>query len=651
MIGQDNPIKDGYLIWYKQPIVLAISLLLCLVSLISYIAYQEVTALQTDLSQAAEAPLKKIQHLDSMVHLSRQRQVLLRDLVISVDAFERDDIILEHQKQAGLYFQARSNLEKLLDGEAKKILHQIMQQNQNGYQVQVDIIDAAVNEEIELALKLLRENLGPSREVIYPLMLQLRDVLIEESINSVARSRQHAKDVNNQIIRLYIISFGCGILLIILAYRIQRKHNNELSWQTTHNELTGLINRHRFEFILSDRVKNKSTDVSCALLYIDLDQFKLVNDTAGHSAGDELLRQVSELLIKHLEPDMTLGRLGGDEFAILAPQTDKEDAVVLADNLLHVFSGFHFDWTDRTFDISISIGLVLFKGQNYSKEELFTAADLACHTAKDNGRNRYHIYTPTDLETKTRLNEMHWATKLRNVMDNNKLRLYHQPIVNISNPGSYDRTEILLRYIEDGMKPIGPLNMVNAAEKFGFANTLDEYVISMVLSYIKSNPADNTIYNVNLSGQSLVSTRTLNHIIDLIDEYDINPELLCFEITETTAITRYTDAQKFITILQGLGCRFALDDFGTGISSFGYLDKLPVDMIKIDASFVQHLHADTASRAIVIAIREVAHAFGIKVVAEGVENEDIRLQLEELGIDYAQGYGIVMPAPLDKIAA
>jgi len=193
--------------------------------------------------------------------------------------------------------------------------------------------------------------------------------------------------------------------------------------------------------------------------------------------------------------------------------------------------------------------------------------------------------------------------------------------------------------------------MIIAAEKFGFTDRLDEYVFNKVLKHMSANPADDTIYNINISGPSLESSYMLNRFIALIDEYEVNPEQLCFEITETAAITRYTNAQQFINILQGIGCKFALDDFGTGVSSFGYLNKLPVDMIKIDASFVQTLHVDASSRAICLAIREVAHAFGIKVVAEGVENEMIRQEVEKIGIDYVQGFGIVMPAPLDKVAA
>jgi len=584
-----------------------------------------------------------------MVHHSRERQVLLRDIVITEDPFERDEIILKHQKQAWLYLQARNNLQALLSSEKEKLpLQKIVTQNQQGYQLQIDIIDHAVNDEPVKALELIRKNLSPARNNVYPLMLELRDLLIENSATATSASREQAGHVVSQVAQLYIISLIVGIFLVLLAYRIQRKHFKAIVWQASHDALTGLMNRHQFEFALDEIIQDNNMNKAYALLYIDLDQFKLINDTAGHHAGDELLRQIAARLLNEQSSDSMLARLGGDEFAILAPDTGKAEVERLAREVLQVFSSFHFIWTEQTFEITASIGLVLFKNQQMSKAELFTAADLACHTAKDKGRNRFHIYSPSDMETSARLDEMHLATKLRKAITNDSLELYHQPIVQTENQGDFNRTEILLRYIEYDGNISRPHKMVLAAEKFGFADTLDEYVVDKVLQHMKSNPANDMIYNINLSGQSLESKRTLQRIISMIDKYGVAPKQICFEITETAAIIRFTNAQKFINTLQGLGCVFALDDFGSGVSSFGHLDKLPVDMIKIDANFVRNLHTDESSRAIVLAIREVAKAFGIKVVAEGVENELIREQVEDLNIDYAQGYGIAIPRPLTE---
>jgi diguanylate cyclase (GGDEF)-like protein len=648
----DSLTSNLYLSWYKQPIVWALILLLCLISLISYISYREVGSLQQQLTHAAETPIKKIQLLGSMVHYSRQRQVLLRDIVIVEDAFLRDEIIQKHQIQASRYARARNNLQKLLTNQRELgIFNQILDENQLSYQVQLDIIDHAVNQNSEAAFKLLRETLDPSREKIYPLMLQLRDVLIEQSSSTTTKSKLQASETNRQILQLYIISVILGSILFSLAYLIQRKYHQTLAWQASHDQLTSLINRYHFEYILEELINGKNSDKACTLMYIDLDQFKLINDTAGHHAGDELLRQVATLLSEKLGSNSILARLGGDEFAILAIDIKQGDVETLASDILKSLSTFHFVWTDHTFDISASIGLVFFANHQMSKEELFTAADLACHTAKEKGRNRFHTYTPSDTETRSRREEMHMATRIREAITHNKLELYHQPIVNSTNHSNIHSSEILLRYIENDGRATGPYKMILAAEKFGFANTLDEYVVEKVLQHMKATPANETIYNINLSGQSLESKRTLNHIINLIDKYDISPELICFEITETAAIIRFSDAQKFIHTLKSMGCVFALDDFGSGVSSFGHLDKLPVDFIKIDASFVQNLNSDESSRAIVLAIREVAHAFGIKVIAEGVENDMIHRQIAALNIDFEQGYGIAMPAPLSmKIA-
>jgi len=628
---------------------MALALLLSLISLISYKSYREVSSLQSKLTHAAEIPLQKIQFLDSMAHHSRERQVLLRDIVTTTDPFDRDDIILKHQRQAGLYLHARNSLQALLsNNDEKNLLQQIINQNQGGYQVQIDVVDYVVNDEPEKALELIRGNLAPTHEKVYPLMLKLRDLLIEQSAIATSASKKQAGQVVSYIAKLYIFSLVIGMLLVLLAYQVQRKHYREIAWQATHDALTGLINRYQFEFTLDGITRGKNANQAYALFFIDIDQFKLINDTAGHHAGDELLRQISALLSKKMDPDMMLARLGGDEFAILAPNTGKHDVETLATEVLEVFSSFRFLWTDHTFEITASIGMVLFESQQLSKAELFTAADLACHTAKDRGRNRYHVYTPSDMETRSRLDEMHLATKLRKAINNDNLELYHQPIVQVEDQGDFHRTEILLRYMEYDGEISRPHKMILAAEKFGFANTLDEYVVDKVLQHMKANSANDMVYNINLSGQTLESRHTLNRIVRMIEKYGVAPSQICFEITETAAIIRFTDAQNFISTLQELGCVFALDDFGSGVSSFGHLDKLPVDMLKIDASFVQNLDTDESSRAIVLAIREVAKAFDIKVVAEGVENELIRAHVEQLHIDYAQGYGIAMPMPLEE---
>lgn len=646
-INTENLFRNNYLSWYKQPVVLALILLLCLISLISYISYREVESLQEKLTRAAEIPLKKIQQLDSMVHYSRQRQVLLRDIVIIEDAFDRDELIQKHQVQASRYVKARNDLQKLLDNPGElAIFNKILSENRQAYQVQLDIVDYAVNDNTEAAMRLLRETLDPSRETIYPLMLKLRDLLIQESAGSTAHSKAQARETNRQILQLYLISIILGAFLFSLAYLVQRKYHRTLAWQASHDALTGLVNRHHFEFIMDELIKGRNTGKTSAMMYIDLDQFKLINDTVGHNAGDELLRQIASLLSGRLRSNSYLARLGGDEFAILAIDTNQNDLETMASDLLKALAGFHFIWTEYTFDITASIGLVLFIDGHMSKEELFTAADLACHTAKDKGRNQFHTYTPSDLETRTRHEEMHMATRIREAIKHDKLELYEQPIVNSSNHKNIHSSEILLRYIENDGEASGPHKMILAAEKFGFANTLDEYVVEKVLMHMKSSPANETLYNINLSGQSLESKRTLNRIINLIDKYDIKPEQICFEITETSAVIRFSEAQKFINTLRSMGCVFALDDFGSGVSSFGHLDKLPVDFIKIDASFVRNLHTDDASQAIVLAIREVAHAFGIKVIAEGVENDMIHRQVKLLNLDFEQGYGIAMPQPL-----
>jgi len=454
-----------------------------------------------------------------------------------------------------------------------------------------------------------------------------------------------------KVIELLGISIITGFVLIFLLYQAHRKHEKRLAWQATHDALTGLLNRDRIETIVAEVSSSKSIDQACALFYIDLDHFKLINDTIGHNAGDELLRQIAGLLTKHLNANQTLSRLGGDEFSFLVTDIDSHTAKILANELLDGFTNFRFSWSNQSYEVSASIGVVMFKGQQMSKTELFSAADLACQMAKDTGRNGFHLYQSSDNETITRLNVMHWATKLHVAMFENNLQIFHQPIMTTNNQFGVGRTEVLLRYLEDGKNPVSAIRMIEAAEKYGLTNSLDEYVFNKVLAYMKEHSSDDMIYNINISGRSLESPHMLGRFVTMINRYGIEPGKICFEITETMAITRYSNARQFIHILQEMGCKFALDDFGTGASSFGYLDKLPVNMIKIDGSFIKTLHVDDSSRAICLAIREVAKAFDIKVVAEGVENDTIRHEVERLGIDYVQGFGIVMPSPLERMAA
>ncbi len=637
---------SAYLPWHRQPIVYAFISLLVLTSIISLISYRELMVLRNQRAEVYEVPMAKIQLLDSMVHHSRQRQVLLRDIAISTDPFEQDALIQEHHAQARRYLEARNRLVELVgDGDEAGHLQQLVRYNNEGYETQLRILELSFEGRTDEALQLLNDELAPNRERIYPLMLFVRDLLVARYTEALRGDERSFREAGERIAWLYVIAILLGAFLAVSAYRIQRRHHRAMAWQATHDTLTGLANRFHFESAVSRAVQQEGAPGPFALLYVDLDQFKLVNDTAGHGAGDELLRQVSALLSESLPDNADLARIGGDEFSVLLPNTNLRDARALAEVLLRRLSDKQFIWVGHIFRISASIGILIFDAGEKTVHELLSAADIALHAAKDSGRNRYHVYASHDSETTTRLEEMRWASRLGETLSRERIKLHHQPIVR-SRDRVVDRSEILIRYLDANGRLHSGYRLVGAAEKYGFAAILDLHVIGRVLEFMRSRAGAGNVFNINLSGHTLDSKDALKKIVSLIDSSRIDPARLCFEITETAAITHFTNAAVFIRTLKGMGCGFALDDFGTGVSSFGYLERLPVDMIKIDSGFIRNIPNDKTSRAIVLAIREVAGVFGASLVAEGVENDQLRAVVTEMGIEYLQGFGIAEPAPL-----
>ena len=651
MARNDAQNPSIYLPWFRQPIVYTFGALLVLISIISLTSYRELLFLKNEIIDTYEVPLRKIQLLDSMVHHSRQRQVLLRDIAISEDPFDQDEFIQEHHRQAAYYLEARNQLAELVgDGDESEYLQQIIDYNTAAYQTQLEILDLSFGGDREKALGLIREELGPSREKIYPLMLAIRDMLVEKYTRAIRRDQNSSRQAGERIILLYVSAVLVGAFLAFLAYRMQQRHNRAMAWQATHDSLTGLANRFQFEYAVMRAIQGDNARGPFGLVYLDLDQFKLINDTVGHTAGDELLRQVSAFLNEHLPDGAEVARIGGDEFAVLVPGTTLRDMRRFAERSLRLLADRHFVWVGHVFRISASMGIVVFDPGEKSAHELFAAADIALHTAKENGRNRYHVYTARDSDTTSRMEGMRWATKLEETLSRERIKLYQQPIVRIDDPGQVTRQEVLIRYLDGRGTLHGAYRLIDAAEKYGFASQLDEHVVSRVLDFIRKDRGGISIFNVNLSGQTLDSKESLVKIVGLIDASGVDPSRVCFEITETSAITRFSNASRFIKTLKGMGCGFALDDFGTGVSSFEYLERLPVDMIKIDSSFIRKVTRDKASRAIVLAIREVAGVFGATLVAEGVENQDLRRAVADLGIEYGQGFGISEPRPLESTA-
>ncbi|MFT6778569.1 MAG: diguanylate cyclase (GGDEF)-like protein/PAS domain S-box-containing protein [Paraglaciecola sp.] len=426
----------------------------------------------------------------------------------------------------------------------------------------------------------------------------------------------------------------------------------KLNYQSSHDALTDLVNRREFERsakeLLASIVDGRSEHAAC---YIDLDQFKVVNDTCGHAAGDELLRQLGALMNKSIRKGDVLGRLGGDEFGILIKNCSIEDAFKVASHIKSVIEDYRFIFEDQSFRISASMGLVPIVDAKTTLLHLMKNADAACYLAKDYGRNRIHIYNDNDEDLTQRLGEMQWVNRIQKALAENRFCLYAQSIELLKDTNKV-HYELLIRMQDTDGVIIPPGAFLTAAERYNLIVQLDLWVINKTFSLLHLNPSflDKVDFvSINLSGHSLTDESVLDLIISKLSQYKVDGKKFCFEITETAAIANVVMAERFILKIKKMGCKFALDDFGSGLSSFSYLKNLPVDYLKIDGLFVKDIVEDKIDYAMVKAINEVGHTMGMETIAEYVENKGIREMLRELGVDYAQGYGIHQPQPFEEI--
>jgi len=445
-----------------------------------------------------------------------------------------------------------------------------------------------------------------------------------------------------------------GTVMVFQDVSQARKMVQQITYQAIHDNLTGLPNRAEFERHLQEAlVSAKQENRQHILCYLDLDQFKIVNDTCGHVAGDELLRQITGLLRSKVRDTDVLARLGGDEFGVLLKYCDPQHAPMVAETLCKAVKDFRFHWDEHSFETGVSIGLATISRDSESLADVLSAADVSCYAAKDKGRNQIHMYQPDDSELKQRRGEMQWVPRIRQAIDNNRFCLYYQTIVPL-NPdrGLEMHREILLRMRDGQGELVPPMAFIPAAERYSLMPDVDRWVVRNTFKLLSNQCASDCrwVCTINLSGQSLCDNTFLDFVIKHLDLSGVEPDRVCFEITETAAIANLVKASHFIGVLKGLGCRFALDDFGSGLSSFTYLKNLKVDYLKIDGSFVKDMLNDPIDFAMVNAINQIGHVMGIQTIAEFVENVDILEALRKLGVDYAQGYGVDRPAPLEEIS-
>ena len=440
-----------------------------------------------------------------------------------------------------------------------------------------------------------------------------------------------------------------GVVLVLRDVTQERTLTQQLAHQATHDALTGLVNRLEFERRLAALIPAAGAHTPHALLYLDLDQFKVVNDTCGHAAGDDLLRQVAAVMRTKLRAKDTLARLGGDEFGVLLEHCSASEARRIANALRELLQGFRFVWAGKSFTIGVSIGLVPITHPGDTLAGIFSAADSSCYAAKEMGRNRVHIYHAGDSVLAQRDGEMRWMPRIQHALAEDRFRLYWQRIQPVSPAEAGEpRGEVLLRMLDESGRLVLPGAFLPAAERYGLMLAIDRWVVQHSVAALATRQEDQpgAVFSINISGHSLASNEFLDFVSDALDARGVRGDRMCFEITETSAASELGHALRFIDSLKGRGCRFALDDFGTGLSSFSYLKTLPIDYLKIDGAFVAGLMTNDVDKAMVEAVHHIGHMMGLETIAECVDRDAILPVLRRIGVDYAQGYALGHPQPL-----
>jgi diguanylate cyclase (GGDEF)-like protein/PAS domain S-box-containing protein len=425
----------------------------------------------------------------------------------------------------------------------------------------------------------------------------------------------------------------------------QKAFQHQLSYNAEHDPLTGMFNRNYFQEELERTVARVArSGSSCALFYIDLDQFKYINDTLGHAAGDRLLVDIGALLSTHVRDGDLIARFGGDEFTLLLYNIDRSDVIRAAENFRMLCDNYTFSENNKSWNVSASIGIAMIDRQTSTSEDILSHADLACNMAKQQGRNRINLYDPADLNKADMAADMGWATQVRAMLEHDRFQLVFQPIIATSDGEILDY-EVLVRMVCDDGQIILPGGFMPAAERFGLIHSVDRWIVRRAIEQLHQLhlQGQQTSFSINLSGKAFEDATLLPMIHDLLDSTGLDPVFVTFEITETAAIANLAAAEQFIGALKDIGCQFALDDFGSGFSSFAYLKHLPVDKLKIDGAFVKGMAHSSVDQAMVESMNQVAHALGKETVAECVENAETLQILKTMGVDRAQGNFIGLP--------
>jgi diguanylate cyclase (GGDEF)-like protein/PAS domain S-box-containing protein len=446
-----------------------------------------------------------------------------------------------------------------------------------------------------------------------------------------------------------------GLVIVLHDTSELRGLTRQMTYQASHDALTGLVNRREFERRLQEAMDSAQTgDAGHGLCYLDLDRFKVVNDTCGHTAGDNMLREVASLIRETVRDSDTVGRIGGDEFALLLVGCPLEKARHICDNVVRSVSDYRFVWKDKIFNIGVSIGLVEIGRDSGSIEDIMSSADSACYVAKKQGGLHVHVYSAREEASARHSGEIQWLRRLQGALRDNKFELYFQPIVHARAGGVRGPAlEVFVRLEgENGQPPPPPAEFIRAAERYRLMPLVDRWVVRAVLAALGRGglklPPGRSVA-INIAGQTLGDAEFLEFVVECFDHTGATPAEICFEVTESSVVANLDHAHRFIAVLHGMGCEFALDDFGSGLSSFSTLKTLPMDYLKIDGSFIRNLAVDSVNQAMVAAMIELSRSLNFRVVAEQVEDQSSLDAVTGMGIDFVQGFVVGRPQRLSMI--
>ncbi len=626
-----------------------------LMLLVTYLSVSTLTRVNTSMADLIHNTEQKTTLAYQMRDMIRVRSYEVRAMAQTLDWQERENLFDQLTSTTRTYNQARLSLTTLGANEPEKeILNRIAEADhraQDAYGKASNRIYAMVHD--PEALKAAISSVQLSELVLLNHLNRLVQLEKELAKEALVENQLRYSETRSWLIASVSLAFVVSILISAAVISRVSAANRRIKHLANHDDLTGIHNRRSFEDTLAHIIKTYGrTRQNVGVLYLDFDRFKIVNDTCGHHAGDQLLIQISTLILSCLGPDDVFARVGGDEFAIIARGDSIDDILALAEKIRESVEQFQFTYLSQTFSISASIGVIEVTGEENDLETLLQDVDSACYVAKQWGRNRVHLADPSDDEVVKYRNDIAGMHHIRHALDTDLLQLYYQPVHEILEQGTaMVHCEILLRIINENGDIFSPAEFIPIAEKYNLMAEIDRWVISNVMQWVATYQVDHEIPRllINLSGLSFVDEDFLEFVVAELESNDIDPTRIAFEITETAAVDNIAQANVFIEKLRAIGCRFALDDFGTGFSTFEYLKAMPVDYLKIDGSLVKNITTDSVNREMVRAINDIGHTVGAKTIAEFVEDEATVQILRDMGVNYAQGYGLRRPEPLERL--